>query len=84
MNEEQEQARITAELNALDQTGLDTASAKEEATRKITRAQQDLKAAGTQTQGVYDQILNRMIMMVRNMILMQGLRTIWSNAKSYA
>ena len=78
---QRETARASEEVTkAISQTEIAQAKAADQADKAAERAQ---KQAEQQTKGI-QKLTNRIVSMFSTMVLMRGMRELWSNATSYA
>ena len=77
----QEEERIAQQVNSMDKTGLDTQTKLKQIQEQRVRLENDLSL---NTGEVSEKLLNQIVQMAKTMIVARALRSIWTNAISYA
>lgn len=77
----QEEERIAQQVNSMDKTGLDTQTKLKQIQEQRVRLENDLSL---KTGEVSEKLLNQIVQMAKTMIVARALRSIWTNAISYA
>lgn len=77
----QEEERIAQEINSIDKAGLDTQTKLKQIQEQRVRLENDLSL---KTGEVSEKLLNQIVQMAKTMIVARALRSIWTNAISYA
>lgn len=77
----QEEERIAQQVNSMDKTGLDTQTKLKQIQEQCVRLENDLSL---KTGEVSEKLLNQIVQMAKTMIVARALRSIWTNAISYA
>lgn len=77
----QEEERIAQQVNSMDKAGLDTQTKLKQIQEQRVRLENDLSL---KTGEVSEKLLNQIVQMAKTMIVARALRSIWTNAISYA
>lgn len=77
----QEEERIAQQVNSMDKTGLDTQTKLKQIQEQRVRLENDLSL---KTGEVSEKLLNQIVQMAKTMIVARALRSIWTNAITYA
>ncbi len=77
----QEEERIAQQVNSMDKTGLDTQTKLKQIQEQRVRLENDLSL---KTGEVSEKLLNQIVQMAKTMIVARALRSIWTNAVTYA
>jgi TP901 family phage tail tape measure protein len=77
----QEEERIAQQVNSIDKAGLDTQTKLKQIQEQRVRLENDLSL---KTGEVSEKLLNQIVQMAKTMIVARALRSIWTNAISYA
>ena len=77
----QEEERIAQQINSIDKVGLDTQTKLKQIQEQRVRLENDLSL---KTGEVSERLLNQIVQMAKTMIVARALRSIWTNAISYA
>ena len=77
----QEEERIAQQVNSMDKAGLDTQTKLKQIQEQRVRLENDLSL---KTGEVSEKLMNQIVQMAKTMIVARALRSIWTNAISYA
>lgn len=77
----QEEERIAQQVNSMDKAGLDTQTKLKQIQEQRIRLENDLSL---KTGEVSEKLMNQIVQMAKTMIVARALRSIWTNAISYA